>query len=166
MSEVSFENLRELLLGKSFVILGVGNRLRGDDGVGAELAEELSGLPGGERVWETGTVPENYLGRIVKIGPDVIIILDSVDFGQRPGKLEGFGLSDLSGGMICSHSFSLAGMREWFDQLGLGKTVVIGIQPKSLELGSGLSREVSEAKDFLKDILRKILQGKQETRLL
>jgi hydrogenase 3 maturation protease len=59
------DHLKPYLKGK-VVILGVGNTLRSDDGVGSLLAKRIK-----EKVpfivWDTGVSPENYLGKAVNL---------------------------------------------------------------------------------------------------
>src|SRR5574342_1091615 len=69
-----FAELRARLEGKRVLILGVGNRLRGDDAVGPLLVEHLQGkvdIP----LIDAGEVPENYLGPIEESGADMNIIV-------------------------------------------------------------------------------------------
>jgi len=37
-------------------------------------------------VYDSGPSPENYLGKIIKDKPDNIVIIDTVDFGGKPGE--------------------------------------------------------------------------------
>ena len=78
-----------LLTGVTVVILGIGNRDRGDDGVGCIIAERLAALSGQHSavstqhapplltthyslltaVLDCGTTPENYLSRVASLQP-------------------------------------------------------------------------------------------------
>ena len=77
-------HLKLHLVGK-VVILGIGNTLRSDDGVGSILASRIKDkVP--YLVYDAGPTPENYLGKIIKDKPDNIVIVDAVDFGGKPGE--------------------------------------------------------------------------------
>lgn len=67
------------------VILGIGNLLKSDDGFGTILAGRLEGKVKAE-VFAAGVIPENYLEKIVKIGPQTILIIDAADFGGGGGE--------------------------------------------------------------------------------
>ncbi len=47
------------------VIIGIGNTLKGDDGAGPLVCEQLSGKVCAELI-DAGTVPENYIQTIIK----------------------------------------------------------------------------------------------------
>ena len=80
------KDLQQRIQGKKVLILGIGNRLRGDDALGSLLAEGLVGkvnVP----VIDASDVPENYLGPIESSGADLVIVLDGADLGATPGDL-------------------------------------------------------------------------------
>ena len=64
---------------------------------------------------------------------------------------------------ISTHSFSFAQLGEFLDEIGIKNKLVIGIQPKSPKLGQGLSQEVKEAKDKLKQMLVEIINISQNS---
>ncbi len=66
---------------KNIVILGMGNDIMGDDQVGGWIVEQLrSRLPKVPNSWlllNVHVVPDNYVGKIIKWSPDVMIIFDA-----------------------------------------------------------------------------------------
>jgi len=79
------EDLKSHLQGK-IIILGIGNTLRSDDGAGSILANRIKDkVP--FIVFDVGISPENYLDKIIKERPDTILIIDTGDFGGKPGEL-------------------------------------------------------------------------------
>jgi len=155
------EELFRIFQEQSCMIIGVGNRLACDDGVGSFLAEELSLLIGNERVIDAGLVIENYIFSLEKISPDVVIIIDSVEFGKEPGEIGIFSLDKFSGLAISSHSFSLSQLRAIFEIIGIKEIIVIGIQPEQVEVGEGLSPRVMRAKEHLKRTLVSLMRGEE-----
>ena len=151
------DKLAGILRGRSFVVIGMGNRLAGDDGIGAVVAEELERILGRERVWDAGMSLENHLARLVKIIPDVVIIIDSVEMGRSAGEMDIFLLEEARGG-IFSHSISPSLLGDILDMIGVKNKVLIGIQPSRVELGEGLSDEVRKAKGILASIFADILK--------
>lgn len=63
-----------------------GNVLRGDDGVGPAVAQALLAepLPPGVRVLEVG-IGGIHLVQELMTGVDVLLVVDAVDLGRRPG---------------------------------------------------------------------------------
>lgn len=76
---------------RGILILGVGNLLRKDDGVGVQAIQRLRGLmlPGGVKVVDGGTTG---LGLIDLLdGFERAVIIDSADLGLDPGSVVKFG---------------------------------------------------------------------------
>ena len=80
-------------LGPGAVIVGIGNRDKGDDGAGPIVAERLASR-GVERALDCGGVPENYVSRIARLEPTDVILVDAVDFDKPPGSIGFFGSAD------------------------------------------------------------------------
>lgn len=131
------------------VILGVGNLLLSDEGVGVHVANRLlkMNLPKGVSVVEGGTDGFRLLNVITKA--DRLIVIDSVKGGADPGSIYKFDIDQVKS---CPSGFKTSvhqiGILEVINMSGLiGKvphTTVIGIEPKSLEMGMELSPEIEE----------------------
>jgi hydrogenase 3 maturation protease len=134
------------------VILGIGNTLKGDDAAGSLLCERLSGqVPA--RVIDAGPVPENYIGPILAAWPDVLFIVDAVDFGGRPGQIRVCTPDEIHAFTFSTHALSL---HLSIDLIRREKNVevrVIGIQAGRMKLGAPLSPAVQEAVETLADTL-------------
>ena len=140
------------------VVIGIGQTLRGDDGVGiravqrwqaaysstashARLRVELEELPG-----------LSLLDRLS--GADAAILVDAVRSGAPPGRLYRLELSDLdafSPESDSAHGWGVAetlslGRRLYPENLP-GVIILIGIEAGDMQLGDHLSREVSDALD-------------------
>lgn len=135
-------HLKEHLKGKA-VVLGIGNTLRNDDGIGSILAgrikDKVSCI-----VYDAGSSPENYLGKIIKDKPDNIIIVDAVDFGGIPGEyriLEG----DLkTANLFSTHNASISLTINYLKS-NLGTDIIIlAVQPKNTAFGDSLSQEMAK----------------------
>jgi hydrogenase 3 maturation protease len=130
------------------VVLGVGNRLRGDDGVGSVIAGRLASISG-VNVFDTETVPENYIGKALSTGCDNILFIDAMDFGEAPGYFNLQEISTIYDGYLSTHGSSLTLI---IDMLGAEKPVkgyILGIQPEDTSLNEGLSDAVHEAADVI-----------------
>lgn len=134
---------------KNIVILGIGNILLSDEGVGVHVANELMKmeLPPNISVVEGGTDGFRLLNVITEA--DRLIVIDAVKGGAASGSIYRFDIDEVknvpSGFKTSVHQI---GILEVIDLSGLiGKTpytTVIGIEPKSLEISMELSPEVKE----------------------
>lgn len=132
---------------QKIVILGVGNLLLSDEGVGVHVANELMkmDLPQGVSVVEGGTDGFRLIDIITKA--DRLIVIDAVKGGAAPGSIYRFDIDEVR---ECPTSFKTSvhqiGILEVINLSGLvGKkprTTVIGVEPKSLEMSMELSPEI------------------------
>lgn len=129
-------------------IVGVGNILMGDDGVGIRLVEMLGerSLPEGVELHDAGTAFQDLLPELAEC--DCVIIVDAVRAGDPPGTIHRFDLGPEvlgSGGAALSvHDINVvAAMRL---QIVAGEPLppirVLGIEPGEVELKLDLSDEV------------------------
>ncbi len=141
------ERLGEIVFGRVCVV-GIGNRLAGDDGAGSALAERLAGRVAG-CVIDAGIAPENHLEPVVRDEPDSILLVDAVDFGGDPGSVRILDARALGAGGLSTHATSLGAICDYLGARSAARAVLIGIQPGRLRLGAGLSDEVSRAVEAL-----------------
>lgn len=132
------------------LILGIGNPLMGDDGVGIRAAEMLAekNLPDGVTVQEAG-LPGWGLPSWLEGRSDVILI-DAVEMGGAPGTWKRFHANDLrvvlEDGSLSLHEPGLAAGLALTEALNLlpERLVLYGVQPAQTNAGGSLSTEVSE----------------------
>lgn len=145
------KKIRNLLKGR-IVYMGMGNILRGDDGIGPKLVEALR-KKGAEAV-DAGTVPENYIGPVKRLEPDIIVMIDAVHLDREPGSVELLERDEiLENSGFSTHSLSPVLV---MDRLGseTGATVfMLAVQPATLTLGASLSPAVSILLTTLPDLL-------------
>jgi len=137
----------ETISPQKIVILGVGNLLLSDEGVGVHIANELMKmeLPPGVSVVEGGTDGFRLLNVITEA--DRLIVIDAVKGGAEPGSIYRFDIDEVRS---CPSGFKTSvhqiGILEVIDLSGLihktPHTTVIGIEPKSFEMSMELSPEV------------------------
>lgn len=140
------------LAGKRFGVVGVGNTLRGDDGAGPEVIANLGGridLP----IVDASEVPENYGGWVVREGLESVVFVDAVDFGGEPGEFRVIPLQKLMMSASSTHRLSLHYVIRYLEEEWGGDALLVGIQPKSLTLGEGLTAEVTAGVRALADTL-------------
>ncbi|MEW6213906.1 MAG: HyaD/HybD family hydrogenase maturation endopeptidase [Nitrospirota bacterium] len=137
----------ETISPSKIIILGVGNLLLSDEGVGVHVANELMkmDLPPEVVVVEGGTEGFRLLNVIAEA--DRLIVVDAVRGGGVPGSIYRFDIEDVRN---CPAGFKTSvhqiGILEVINLSGLvGKTpqtTIIGVEPKSLKMGMDLSPEI------------------------
>jgi hydrogenase 3 maturation protease len=138
------------------VILGIGNILKGDDGAGPLVCQKLKEVEICADVIDAGTVPENYIQRIIGKAPQNLLVIDAIDYGETPGTIRLFKPEQLSSHAISTHSLS---PRIFVDMICQNINVdvyFVGIQPAQMQLGQPISTQVKLAIEHLADVLMKI----------
>ncbi|PIV11860.1 MAG: hydrogenase 3 maturation endopeptidase HyCI [Candidatus Omnitrophica bacterium CG_4_9_14_0_2_um_filter_43_12] len=133
------------------VFMGVGNPLRSDDYAGLYVISKLKG----DIFIDAGQMPENYTGRIAKIKPRKVLIVDAVDFKAAPGEIGIFDASQAGEFNFSTHGMSLGLFSSQLKQYGVESVLLVGIQPQSLEIKENtLSAVVKKTADELIEILK------------
>jgi len=135
--------LARALGGRSAAVVGVGNRLRGDDGAGSRLAARLLAA-GAAGVHDAETVPENYLGPLLAARPDVVLFADAADHGAAPGSVCLVRAGELAARGSSTHAPSLRLLAGLLEAQG-SECWVLGIQPAATGFGEELSPPVAAA---------------------
>jgi hydrogenase maturation protease len=145
------------------LVLGIGNPLRGDDGIGPRVVELLKqqGLPDGVEALDAGTAGLDLLYLLARPAspaedaPRRVIIVDAADMGLGAGQFARFtpGQVELMGASESRPSHQ-AGLAEVFAlaralERPLLEIVIFGVQPGSLEWGAGLTPRVEAAVPLL-----------------
>jgi hydrogenase maturation protease len=128
-------------------IVGVGNAMMGDDGVGVRALETIRqmGVPEHVLLVEVGTSSLDSLDMIVNTGK--LIVVDAVRGGSSPGTIYRLRPQELVSGryrQLSLHQISLLDSLE----LALIKgriapdVIIIGVEPKTVAPGSELSPEL------------------------
>lgn len=137
---------------QKIVIVGVGNILCGDEGVGVHVIEELKKhrLPDNVKVYDCGTAGLEVLELLDEA--DKAIIVDAVTAGMEPGKICHYKLSEINVEerkmtMLSLHELDLArAIKIGENAYKLPENIIIvGVEPKSLQFGMGLTKEIKEA---------------------
>ncbi|WP_407431099.1 hydrogenase maturation peptidase HycI [Methanobrevibacter sp.] len=118
---------------EKLIIVGIGNELKYDDGVGPYIISRLSKLNLNENILliNAQTVPENFTGKIRKENPSHIILVDACLMGLSPGDYKIVDKDDFANIGISTHSMSLSYFVKFLNHDNI---LFIGIEPKSLDL--------------------------------
>jgi len=136
---------------KPVLVLGLGNPLQQDDGVGIRVVAELERreLPPHVEVMDGGT-PGVGLINLME-GRARVVIVDAAEMGRRPGEVVRFRAEDVkltgSSARFSLHRSGVADALALADalKLSLPEIVVYGVQPARVGWGEELSAEVAAA---------------------
>lgn len=142
---------------KKVVLIGVGNEFRGDDYVGMEICKRLKGKIPKANIIESGASPENFTGKLRRIKPSHIIIIDAADMSEQPGTIRIVDSSNIDGLAISTHRIPLSLFINYLKRNMDVSIALIGIQPKSTGFGEPLSPELEKAVEDLSKVLKKVL---------
>jgi hydrogenase maturation protease len=142
---------------KETLVLGLGNILLRDEGVGVRVVERLQErfeFPSGVRVLDGGTLGLDLLSYVE--AADRLLILDAVDLGAEPGAiahLEGEEIPAFLSVKISPHQMGLSDLlaatrlRDVYPE----EVVLWGVQPAAIDVGLELSPVVAAQVDVLVD---------------
>lgn len=132
-------------------ILGVGNPLRRDDGVGVWVAERMRGT--GWEVIVAGSSVENALGLVRRLAPDLLVVVDAAEMGLPPGSVRRLPHEASERMLGSTHGLPLPLLLGKVKDR-VGEIVLIGIQPADRSLGEGLTPPVLAGAAALGALLR------------
>lgn len=151
--------LLPLLHSQKLTIVGVGNVLQGDDGIGVYITHEIGEISKNVTAIVAATTPENVLSPTIQSNPDLVLIIDAADFGRQIGSIAVFDPSTVEdeaylGG---SHALPLSMFSSALkNELPEVKILIIGIQTGSGLLSSKISDEVRIAANWLISFIQEI----------
>ena len=135
---------------RRILILGVGNLLLSDEGVGVHIARTLMEMdfPPQVRVVEGGT--DGFGLMHILLEADRLILVDAIRGGGPPGSIYRFEIEDCppfpDTYKTSVHQISILEVINLSGLIGpIPRTTIIGVEPKCLEMGMDLSPEI-EAK--------------------
>lgn len=125
------------------LFVGMGNRIKSDDGVGIYIAEQLKDK-GLQNVIIAENSIENYLGKINNHPSDTLVIIDAVDLNQPAGYYELLPISKIINTTSNTHNLSLDTISSFLDA---SEQWVLGIQPGDVAFGMEMSADMFQIAD-------------------
>jgi len=152
------------------IVLGIGNRLGGDDAAGTCVVDVLNpalrALSAGHRAKtllpteimaiDAGTAPESYTSVMRRYRPDLLILVDAADMGLPPGALRTITPEKISVLSFFTHHMPLSMFISYVEEF-CGKVLLVGVQPERTETGRGISKAVRKS---VKRLAEAILEGR------
>ena len=141
------------------VIVGVGNPLRRDDGVGVEVVKRLRGKIAHDAVLllESESVPESFIEPIVEFNPSHILVIDAALIGLESGSMKLTDSSDLLGVTVSTHALPIQVFCTYLAQVTRSRIALLLIRPKNVDFGEEISTELEKAVTRIADVLTGIL---------
>ena len=146
---------------EKIVILGIGNEIKGDDGLGSIIAQKSLLLFDKNKnitVFDGGTVPENYTGLIRKENPTHIILVDAVDMKKKPGYIRVVRKEEIAKYNISTHAMPVSFLIKYMETTVNAQIILIGIQPKSMGFADPISKEVEKSIDDVVDTFNELIR--------
>ncbi len=141
-------------------VLGIGNTLRGDDGIGPSVIEELQkeNLPESIQLFDIGSDAFSIIDHFENEHP--VLVIDCAQMGKEPGEVVKFDVKDenlpILDKAISIHGFGFSDVYKMAKNLYENiQCTIIGIQPKSLEFNTGLSDEI---KNKIPSIIKMVIE--------
>ena len=146
---------------EKLIVLGVGNELKSDDGIGPFIIKKLQfeNIENKKLILIDGqTVPENFTGKIRKEKPTHLIIIDACLMNSNPGDMQIVDRYDFASIGISTHSMSLSFFVKYLEKDTDFKITFVGIEPESMDWGEKPKPKVEKAADeFIKTLKELIL---------
>jgi hydrogenase maturation protease len=150
---------------KNILILGLGNILLKDEGVGVRVVEKIKdmALPPDVEVMDGGTMGLDLQYYIE--GRKKVIVVDAVQAGDAPGTMYRFtdnNIADKKSLLRSAHGFDFADalkLSEFFKKKP-GEVVFIGIEPESLDEGMELTPTIEKRVPALIELVMRELENK------
>jgi len=147
----------------AILVLGIGNLVMSDDGVGVRVVQELRRrylFPDHVEVVDGGTLGLDLLPKLEGVGR--LLVVDAVETGGKPGtlvRLSGEELPIALQTKVSPHQMGLKDLLAVAELMGHSPKdmVLIGIQPDGIEMGIELSPHVAERlEEMIVNILTKL----------
>jgi len=136
---------------KKYILMGIGNTLRGDDGIGSIVAQSFK-----DHDWlsiDCGVIPENFTSIVKKNRPNLVVLIDAVEMGLKSGEFRIISPDRISTLHLTTHSmplsFLISYLKEYTQEL-----IFIGIQPKIVNYSNSVSTKVLKSSEEIIGILK------------
>ncbi len=136
---------------KEFMLVGVGNTLRADDGIGPFIANSFN-----HKDWktlDTGMVPENFTSVIRTTKPTTVVIVDSAEMHIAPGEFRIVPKTKLGTLHVTTHAMPLSVLIGFIEEF-VPNVIFIGIQPKEIKTDTTISPELRKSSEDMIEILK------------
>jgi hydrogenase maturation protease len=157
-----------LFLPRKVAVIGVGNLLLKDEGVGIHVLHELEkkSLPPGVHLFEGGVAGIGLLDFFQ--GASKVLLIDAADMNRKPGTVLRFTPEDIRTQArelrFSAHEIGVGEVLELAKVLGQSpeEVLIIGIQPKEIDWGTELSPEVQASIPQVLQIIQEEIEAERD----
>jgi hydrogenase maturation protease len=138
-------------------LVGVGNPLRRDDGVGPWIVGAVRESVAGTRlsVVDAQSVPENFVHVVARADCRNVVFVDAVAAEGEPGTVVFGPLAEFpEAESFSTHKLALSFCGKFLEAAGK-KVFLLGVVPADLEFGEGMTEAVARAAASLRDLILK-----------
>lgn len=147
------------------LVLGVGNPILTDDGIGIKIAQRLKMEKPAVEVAETSQTAMAVLDLVATAGCDKLVIIDSIKTGRgEPGEFYRFELEDLrpARDFSSSHGVDIATAFELGQRLGYSMPRSISLYAVEVRDNTTFGEDLTEGMEAkIPFIARKIIEGEE-----
>ena len=136
---------------KKYFLMGIGNTLRGDDGIGSIIARNFK-----DNNWlslDCGVAPENFTSIVKKNKPQLVVLIDVVEMDLEPGEFRIINPEKISIMHLTTHSIPLSFLISYLKNF-TPEIIFIGIQPKIIDYSTSISPEILNCSQEIIKILK------------
>ena len=149
-------------MNSKIVVIGIGNLLLMDEGIGVHTINELEkhDLPGSIEIYDGGTGGFKLIDLMQ--GAARVIFIDAVDTGKAPGSVTIFRAEEVHSiynkKKYSLHDTDLMEIIKMAEMLGNPPMIeIVGIQPKTINYGTTLSKELAVSmSNIVNSVLKRI----------
>ena len=165
----SFKEKLKKVLRDDFLIVCLGNELRGDDGIGEYIAKLLVNENLSDKVLDLGMSPEALIGSSKITKHRKLIFIDAISANLPPGTVVFGEIEELEKRpiLLTTHTVPLSLIVKYLRlTIPSLKAYLIGIQVKRVEIGMGISDEVLKSGREVANLILSLVKGnfRKETR--
>ena len=121
-----------------------------DDGVGVYISRALTDRENISSITVEVSI-ENYIGKINSLNPEILVLIDCVDFQSVAGTFKILDISQIQDITFNTHNISLKRLSEFFKM----PIFILGIQPEKIDFGENISYLVKNIADRIIKFINK-----------
>jgi hydrogenase 3 maturation protease len=135
---------------KRILFVGIGNVLKQDDGVGVYISRNIQ-----ESKYITAITVEvsieNYIGKINSLNPEILVLIDCIDFNRTPGYYRVLPVEEVLDLTFNTHNISISRLSDFFKM----PVFILGIQPEKVDFGENISYLVDKVANEIINLINK-----------
>lgn len=144
-------------------VIGMGNRMLGDDAVGSIIARALRWSMTGQShllCLDVGLGLESYTGPILRFQPALLLFIDAANMGMPVGTIRLLAPASTASGATGTHTLSLTPFMQYIRAQHPCHMLLLGIEPAATVPGQRLSPPVRHSARQIIQQLKIILAGR------